>query len=688
MDVPGQSRTAHRADVDGLRAIAVLAVLAYHGNALWLPGGFVGVDIFFVISGYLISCIILAGLQRGSFSFADFYARRIKRIFPALVIVLAFVLLFGWYSLFADEFQLLGEHVAASAGFVLNIVLRGEAGYFDTDAALKPLLHLWSLGIEEQFYLVWPLLFFVVSRRGISPLAVIVAITLVSFALNVQRIAAHTTGTFYLPPTRLWELSLGSVLAYAQVQGAQHAGTPLGRVLGTLRGDATSAVHSAQAASGLLLLLIASVGLTNNDLFPGWWALLPTVGAFLLIAAGERTWINRRILGSRPLVFVGLISYPLYLWHWPLLSFQRIMSQGVISTDAILYTLALAFVLAWLTYRFIERPIRSSRLRLKPSLLLAAGIAGLGALGYLCLLQSIPARSARYGLDYIVAARAARAFPGPNLRRISDEAAPLWKQGQARETVLFLGDSNVEQYYPRIDWLLTHNPAGTKSVVFGAGGGCPPLPNVKEVRHPNCVGIIERGERLARDPDVDTVVIAARWTGYFMERNHYYFEDASAKGPILLGSATADKALNAFESLVTRLTRSGKSVFIVLPIPTGEQFKPRRLIRRMSWDFSFQVHEPHITKAEVVAYLRPIVSRLQQIAKHSGATLIDPVASVCTELECPEITPQGQLVNRDGYHLNPAYVIEHVRFLDALLLRHEHRQSPDAAAAPSPAKRL
>ena len=219
----------HRRDIDGLRAVAILSVLGYHANSDWLPGGFVGVDVFFVISGYLISGIIFRGLQRGTFSFADFYARRVKRIFPALLIVLVLVTIFGWFSLFTDEYQALGKQVAAGAAFVSNVTLWKEAGYFDPAAELKPLLHLWSLGIEEQFYLFWPPLFYFAWRRRINPMIAIIAITIGSFALNAYWIREHEVRTFYLPFTRIWNCrseACWPTCKYGQKPTATFVGAP------------------------------------------------------------------------------------------------------------------------------------------------------------------------------------------------------------------------------------------------------------------------------------------------------------------------------------------------------------------------------------------------------------------------------------------------------------------------------
>lgn len=207
---------AYRPDIDGLRAVAVLSVIAFHATPYWMPGGFAGVDIFFVISGYLISSLVLADVARGTFTLGDFYVRRIKRIFPALILMLTTVFTVGWFVLYPDEHEQLGKHIAAGVGFVSNIVLWRESGYFDVNAELKPLLHLWSLGIEEQFYILWPLLLALTWRWRSIQWTLILAIAAGSFLLNLLRVAGHPETTFYLPPTRIWELLVGCTLAYAQ----------------------------------------------------------------------------------------------------------------------------------------------------------------------------------------------------------------------------------------------------------------------------------------------------------------------------------------------------------------------------------------------------------------------------------------------------------------------------------------
>lgn len=211
------SHPKYRPDVDGLRAIAVLAVVFFHAFPSLIRGGFVGVDVFFVISGYLISTIIFENLDRGTFSFSEFYARRIKRIFPALILVLVACFVFGWFVLLADEYKQLGKHIAASAGFISNIIFWNEAGYFDNAQETKPLLHLWSLGIEEQFYILWPLVIWVIWKRKFNLLTITFFLAIASFMLNLKGVQQDAVATFYSPQTRFWELLSGSLLAWTAV---------------------------------------------------------------------------------------------------------------------------------------------------------------------------------------------------------------------------------------------------------------------------------------------------------------------------------------------------------------------------------------------------------------------------------------------------------------------------------------
>lgn len=367
--------TDYRADVDGLRAIAILSVIGFHAFPAWLPGGFVGVDIFFVISGYLISKHIFTELAAGGFSTKAFYVRRVRRIFPALIMTLLACTAFGWVVLTPGEYELMGRHIAGGAGFVANLVFWREAGYFDVAADTKPLLHLWSLGIEEQFYILWPFILTLLWRRARAMLGrVILGLLFVSFVYAVWLVYRDATAAFYSPFARFWELALGAMLAYDTVHR---------------KFEVPDLHRQALSWVGLGFILSAVVLIDASRRFPGAWALLPTVGAACLIhsggGAGGAAWLNRVALVSRPLVWIGLISYPLYLWHWPLLSFARVLESTTPTLDVRLALVGLSIVLAWMTYRFVELPVRGMPigraktlmwvLGLTMLLLFAAGVA-------------------------------------------------------------------------------------------------------------------------------------------------------------------------------------------------------------------------------------------------------------------------------------------------------------------------
>ena len=212
----------YRADIDGLRALAILLVIIFHAFPKFLRGGFIGVDIFFVISGYLITGIIINGQNQGNFSLLQFYSRRIKRIFPALIIVLIFCLIAGWFGLLANEYEILGKHIAAGSVYISNFALKNEAGYFDTQAEYKPLLHLWSLSIEEQFYLVFPLLLMVTIRFNIKPIYIILLCLIASLLFNIIQIDNNPTAVFFYPSSRAWELLIGSFVACIGIYSADN----------------------------------------------------------------------------------------------------------------------------------------------------------------------------------------------------------------------------------------------------------------------------------------------------------------------------------------------------------------------------------------------------------------------------------------------------------------------------------
>ena len=341
------SHIKYRPDIDGLRAVAVLAVVLFHGFPEYIHGGFIGVDVFFVISGYLISTIIYSELRSDTFSFIDFYSRRIKRIFPALLAVLFTTFIFGWFFLTPREYETLNQEIAGGAAFFSNFIFWRQSGYFDIAADKKPLLHLWSLAVEEQFYIFWPLILWVFSRLKVNLLYLTLFILIISFGLNIFYINTDPIGAFYAPFTRFWELLIGGLLAYLSL----HRPEPI---------QFSARSRDLLSILGLVCLLLGVFTFDKLLPFPGWYALLPVIAAASLIFSGPNAVINRSLLCSRVMVWVGLISYPLYLWHWPVFSLGRIYSGHVLTGLQTIGAILVSFLLAWGTFQFIESPIRRS----------------------------------------------------------------------------------------------------------------------------------------------------------------------------------------------------------------------------------------------------------------------------------------------------------------------------------------
>jgi len=368
----------YRPEIDGLRAIAVLSVVIFHYFPSILPGGFIGVDIFFVISGYLITSIILKSASKNNFSFIDFYKKRILRIFPALFIVLIFCMIVGWIFLFQDDYKSIGKHIFSGAFFISNLTLWSESGYFDSQSYLKPLLHLWSLGIEEQFYIIWPLVILACFRLDTAKKRLLISCSLIfiiSYICSVITIKYTGGANYYSPASRFWELMLGAIVSSLKFCNIKTSVSKLMPLIG-------------------LAIIAASEFIINEKMsFPGYIALLPVLGAAIIVAHDGSDVLGNRILSTKPLVFIGVISYPLYLWHWPLYSFYRSIFSDDPSTQSLVLMIIMALFLATLTYYIIERPIRFGSHKKLYSISFATGVFSTGCIGLVIfLMQGIPDR--------------------------------------------------------------------------------------------------------------------------------------------------------------------------------------------------------------------------------------------------------------------------------------------------------
>ena len=566
----------YRPDVDGLRAVAILSVLGFHAFPQWIRGGFIGVDVFFVISGFLISTVIVGELEAQRFSFLNFYQRRIRRIFPALVLVLIACAGAGWTLLSGDAYAQLGKHMAGGAGFVSNFVLWKEAGYFDGASDAKPLLHLWSLGIEEQFYVVWPLVLWFAWRCRCNLRVVTAVLLAVSFIANLVMIRTDAVANFYLPTTRMWELLIGAALVGA---GAGHP----------KRSGLRQRFSDPLAIAGFAAVGIAGWLLTKESMFPGWWALAPTLGAAAIIAAGPEAWVNRRVLAHPVMVWIGLISYPLYLWHWPILAFLRIAGVFESALGTALCAIGASFVLAWLTYRLIERPFRGDRPASPRTAVaverprvgfkaagLAAGMVMTALLGVFVHRADLVLIASRFEVAALPPLPDKRVFeelkiyehydqPNTTCRdRLTMEPLPeeVCVTNSANPKVLFFGDSHAMGLYSAI----FANQVATPSVLI-ASPGCLVYPNL--VHRPNgkewgqnCTDIAKKGVEFAKQsPDVETVVVSLVRKGDNPTKpTLYHHADGRRLNEMEVLEAGTDHLIGA-------LLSSGKNVIYVVDVP-------------------------------------------------------------------------------------------------------------------------
>ena len=354
---------AYRPDIDGLRAISILLVVGYHARPSLVPGGFIGVDIFFVISGFLITRIILLQSKTNTFSFLEFYSRRIRRIFPALIVVMAVTYVLGWFVLLPEGFSLLGKNIAAGVAFVSNLFQLTRFGYFAPDAAENPLLHLWSLGIEEQFYIFWPPALLIIGLKWRQTW--MGAIATASFGVSLLIFFGYKDWSFYSPISRAWELLAGGIVAANYTDDLERVKRRFLQLENLL------------AVLGAAAIIFAAITLNKESQFPGVYALLPVFGAVLIILS-PNSLLNRTFLSNPQMVMIGLISYPLYLWHWPLLSYLGIVRNGNPNVAEIWAAVLVAIVLSWLTFRFVEIPLRQQK-SIAPKL--AFGLVAIGTVG-------------------------------------------------------------------------------------------------------------------------------------------------------------------------------------------------------------------------------------------------------------------------------------------------------------------
>ncbi|NGN43272.1 acyltransferase [Mesorhizobium sp. CGMCC 1.15528] len=631
----------YRADIDGLRAVAVLSVLFYHYGFSALSGGFTGVDVFFVISGFVITAALAKEVDADRFSLVEFYNRRIRRIVPALLLVLLVSMVVGYFILVPGDYEDLGRSSIYSAFGAANFYFLWHTGYFDQAAEMQPLLHMWSLGVEEQFYLVWPLALaamayiFRKSKRAIAAfLGLLIAISL---GLAIYTVEKNPSVAFYMLHTRAWELALGALLVFLPKQENRLAAE----------------------ASGLLgvgLIAYGMLALSENDPFPGLNALYPCVGAALIIWPKVGDTFVARVLSLRPVVFIGLISYSLYLWHWPILVFFRNYANGAAPTAGeALALIALVGVVSYASWRYVEKPLRKPR---KPLIVIGTGAVSMLATACLGLVlistagflnrlppAAMPMRSVEVMWEWNCPQNIKT--PGLGNKPLCVLGAP-WAKAE-RKGILW-GDSHVLHFAPLLDLA-----ARRQNVALVVWHACPPFIDNEVVKRlvrndpaysSECAESRMQALKWMKDNDADIAVLAASWSlipGTLYQQSP---ERRNAKRGAELMRAGLLKTIKDIDP-------KERSVVILSDVPPFEKnpsfcafSRVSGLLRRPCKDRDLIITEADMHKRQGATdrVLREVVAR------NKGASLVAVDDGLCENGRCHSFIGD-EFIYRDNNHI-------------------------------------
>lgn len=637
----------YRPDIDGLRAIAVLAVVGFHYFPQLFPSGFVGVDIFFVISGYLITSILLREIEQQQFSVAAFYHRRINRIFPALTLVITSCLVLGYWLLNAIEYKQLALHSWFSTFFGVNFTLAKESGYFDITSDLKPFLHLWSIAIEEQFYVVWPLLLTLIARKATAFITVSTLLAVTSIGLMLSVGAAFVEKGYFLPQFRVWALILGSILAYTQ-----HSALSTQRY--HVLKNTTGAQHGISVV-GIFLLAISIWWRASNDSLPGLLNIVAVIGSVMVIAAGQQGLFNQQILSHRLAVWLGLISYPLYLWHWPVLSLLKITEYGNPSQFKIILACLVSFILATATYYWIETPIRKSHHPRKVLYLCLAMVAIFIVSLIIYQKNGLPKRYVKNSLSLIQTKKdqkVDKACKALLFKEIGNVDYCRLNDIGSKETIALYGDSHAYALFPGISKQLEKHGFNTIMVSWG---GCPLLPNVvfgiDPKHHAECLAHTQKAfSWVAENTSIKKVIIATRGTIYITGSGYGIAESRMRKlniQPVNSHNNAQPQQLfkDSYQQLIDALNQAGKQVTIVSENP------------ELGIDASYCIPRP-LSMREPVNCSLPLSLVLERqeayrkaISQLKGATVIDSLNYLCPDDTC-KVFHNGVLLYSDDDHLS------------------------------------
>lgn len=636
----------YRPDIDGLRAVAVLSVIFFHSGVSAFSGGYVGVDVFFVISGYLITTIIVREIANNNFSLAKFYERRFRRILPALTVVITASLIVGFWLLPPDGVIDLGQSAIATALFSSNMLFYFETGYFGGAAEMKPLLHTWSLAVEEQYYIFFPLLLILIAKKDTKHyLKWLIILGSFSFIAGVILTSISASAAFYWLPTRAWELFIGSILA-----------------LHLIPSPSRRCIREVCSILGIAMIAFAVFIYTPETSFPGFAAVLPTIGTALIIHSGsERDSFIYKVLSLRPLVFVGLISYSLYLWHWPVIVYTNILTIKEPTISVMILMLALIFVLSIISWKYIESPFRRKTFfKDRRSLFItsAAVSAAIIVSGMAFILND----GHPHGLTNDIASISKESDNKWHHWASCEKVVDRIKNGQdlcdigrktERTSFILWGDSHARALASGVN--LSALNIGSRGKI-ATQSACPPLLSIERPNRSSCNDFNQVIlELISATPEIETVILAARWA-IFAKGTRYKQESGSPVRLIDLNSSSPSNSSNVelleigLVRTVEKLRNLGKKVVLVNPVP------------EVGYDVPSAFVVTSITGQDINSIIAPTIEEYRerteevelifhQIKNRFPIQLVAPDTYLCDTNYC-KVAIGGIALYRDDDHLS------------------------------------
>ncbi|WP_338513968.1 acyltransferase family protein [Pseudomonas poae] len=644
---------AYRRDIDGLRAIAVLAVVLFHFGVPGVTGGFVGVDVFFVISGFLITSIIWRERQAGRFSFVEFWARRARRILPALFVMIVATLVAGWFLLAPKDYEELGRAAHYQVIFTSNLLFARQHGYFEAASDIKPLLHTWSLAVEEQFYILFPLLLTLLSSRLKHWRLALFGVLLVSFGMSVWAVEHEPQKAFFLLHLRAWELLAGAMLA----------------VMPAREWRASPALAQCVSLAAMGLILIAVFGFDSHTAFPGATALLPVLGVVGLIWANgqQYTWVGR-LLSSRLMVGLGLISYSWYLWHWPVFVYANYAAVDGLSATELGGLMLLSLVLGYLSWRFVETPFREKRLLATRKAILVAAAVGILSIGLtgvaLRKADGVPSRLSEQALRYAKAKKWSPELMACMADKDTPDERLFCHFGPKNPAVsaLVWGDSHATALIPALEIGAEKHDISLMEASFA---GCVPLDGLENIAR--CAHFNRRVEKAMSEQPISDVVLAARWSLYLYgqmsgDKEHALKDSSTGQ---YVRAVAEQRFAEGMRERIKGLRAAGHRVWLVKEVPLQEIIVPYRLSRLA------MMHRPVDREGLPVAKhlaREAFISQLfdELAAADSGVRVLDPAPQLCGADGLCRVELNGRALYTDDNHLSDVGARHIEAFLEPL----------------------